>query len=232
VPKIDGVKQAENIARVLRNAIIEQALPAGSRLPEDSVADQFHTSRSVVREALSMLSTEGLVEHRKNRGAFVAEPVWEEARDLFDLRISLEKIVVARLPEVLTDDQLDRLRAHVATEELARDEGHDSRSIRLGGEFHVALAEMTGSDFFLRYTRELTSRCSVMLALYSRPVSVECGVSEHFEIIDLIAAGKHAQAVLVMERHLFAVVERAMIKPRTRDKASIAEVLAKYKNLP
>ena len=71
-----------------------------------------------------------------------------------------------------------------------------------------------------------------MLALYSRPVSVECGVSEHFEIIDLIAAGKHAQAVLVMERHLFAVVERAMIKPRTRDKASIAEVLAKYKNLP
>ena len=109
MPKIDGVKQAENIARVLRNAIIEQALPAGSRLPEDSVADQFHTSRSVVREALSMLSTEGLVEHRKNRGAFVAEPVWEEARDLFDLRISLEKIVVARLPEVLTDDQLDRL---------------------------------------------------------------------------------------------------------------------------
>ncbi len=224
-------KRSESIAKVLRNAIIEQALPSGSRLPEDTIGEQFKASRTIVREALSQLATEGLVEHRRNRGAVVAEPSWEEARDTFELRIALEKIVVARLAGTLGSSEIAALRAHVAEEEAALESGDDARSIRLGGEFHVTLAEMTGSQFLLRYTQEFTSRCSLILSLYSRPVSVECGVAEHRAIIDNLADGSSDQAVEVMVQHLGDIVERALIKPRRRPNHSIANVLANYNEL-
>jgi DNA-binding GntR family transcriptional regulator len=128
----------------------------------------------------------------------------------------------------LRDEQIARLKAHVAAEEKARDAQENALSIRLGGEFHVALAKMTNSAFLLRYTRELTSRCSLMLALYSRPVSAECGVAEHRCIVDHIAAGERDQVVDVMERHLTAVVDRALIKPRQPPQRSIFDVLSQY----
>ena len=67
-----------------------------------------------------------------------------------------------------------------------------------------------------------------MLALYSRPVSAECGVAEHLSIVDHIAAGESDKAVAVMVRHLNAVVDRAMIKPRRTPRRDIADVLAIY----
>jgi DNA-binding GntR family transcriptional regulator len=220
--------RTDAIAHALRNAIIEQALTPGTRLPEDAIGEQFDASRTIVRAALSLLSAEGLVAQRRNRGAVVAEPSWEEARDTFELRIALERIVVARLAGTLGPREIAALRAHVAEEEEARKAGSEPRSIRLGGEFHVKLAELHGSSFLLRYTRELTSRCCLILALYSRPISAECGVAEHLEIIDHLAAGAADKAVAVMTSHLGAVVERALIKPQAKTSESISEILARY----
>src|SRR5690606_20701675 len=105
-------------------------------------------------------AAEGLVELRRNRGAVVATPSWEEARDLFDLRISLERIVVSRLAGHLTRQQVAELRAHVDKETTAKD-ASDPISIRLATEFHVLLAERTGSPVLIRYVREVCLRCGL-----------------------------------------------------------------------
>ncbi|MGE0845893.1 MAG: GntR family transcriptional regulator [Flavobacteriaceae bacterium] len=223
-----GAKRADSIARALRYAIIEQALPVGSRLPEDTIGEQFCVSRTIVREALAVLAAEGLVEHRRNRGAFVAEPSWEEALEVFEMRIALEKLVVSRLAGSLDEAQIAKLRAFVDDEDRALKEKKHALSIRLGGEFHVSLAELTGSKFLMRYTREFTSKSTLILALYSRPVSVECGVAEHRAIIDYLASGARDDAVAAMTRHLGAVADRAMIKPKENMYSSIADVLKEY----
>ena len=170
------------IAQAIRNAIIEQAVKPGTRLPEYTIGERFGASRTLVRSALAQLAAEGLVELRKNRGAIVAEPSWNEARDTFDLRIALEEIVVSRLAGTLQPEQIAMLEAHVAEEDKVanRDEAH---SIRLAGDFHIMLAEFTGSKVLAQYMRELSSRCCQMLALYSRPHSSECGVSEHRRLV-------------------------------------------------
>jgi DNA-binding GntR family transcriptional regulator len=176
------------ITQAIRNAIIEQAVKPGTRLPEDTIGERFGASRTLVRAALTQLAAEGLVELRRNRGAIVAEPSWNEARDTFDLRLALEQIVIERVAGTLQPDQIAQLEAHVKEEEKVanRDEAH---SIRLAGEFHILLAEMTGSKVLTQYMRELSSRCCLMLALYSRPHSSECGVSEHQHIVDLFKYG-------------------------------------------
>ena len=94
--------RAAAIYRALRHAIIEQALEPGAKLPEDAIGERFGVSRTLVRHALGQLAAEGLVELRRNRGAAVARPSWDEARDIFDVRRGLERLVVLRLAGQLT----------------------------------------------------------------------------------------------------------------------------------
>jgi DNA-binding GntR family transcriptional regulator len=82
--------RAGSIYRTLRHAIIEQALEPGAKLPEDTIGERFGASRTIVRSALGQLAAEGLVELRRNRGAAVATPAWEEARDTFDVRLGID----------------------------------------------------------------------------------------------------------------------------------------------
>src|ERR1051325_10293229 len=101
------------ICRALRRAIIEQALEPGANLPEDQLGERFGVSRTLARHALGQLASEGLVELRRNRIAVVATPSFEDARDEFDMRIELERLVVRRLAGRLTPRQIAELAAHV-----------------------------------------------------------------------------------------------------------------------
>src|ERR1700759_2121479 len=103
VPSID---RGSVIYRALWHAIIEQALKPGTKLPEDTIGERFGASRTIVRTALTRLAGEGRVERRRNGGAAVAKPTWEEARDVFDVRVGLERLVVARLARGLSSDQV------------------------------------------------------------------------------------------------------------------------------
>lgn len=194
----------------LRSAIIEQALLPGQRLTEDTIGRQFDVSRTLVREAIGRLTIEGLVEVQRNRGAAVANPSFEEARGVFEVRRGLERLVIAALAGRLTRDQVRDLDAHVALEEAAgRKDGPES--IRLAGEFHIKLAALTANSLLLRYVREVTSRCSLILAVHGRPHSSECAVSEHRQLIRALQAGDVKAALKLSDHHLGAVVARALL---------------------
>jgi DNA-binding GntR family transcriptional regulator len=75
--------RSELICSALRSAILERILLPGMKLTEDLLGERFGASRTLVRQALERLAAEGLVELRRNRGAAVATPSLEEARDLF-----------------------------------------------------------------------------------------------------------------------------------------------------
>ncbi|MYN12829.1 FCD domain-containing protein [Pusillimonas sp. TS35] len=202
--------RSEAIYYSLRRAIIEQALRPGVKLPEDIIGEQFGVSRTSVRNALVRLSAEGLVDIRPNKGATVAEPSLEEALDIFSLRRCLEREVVSRLARQVSPAILDALREHVRKEEAALG-SKGPLSMRLAGEFHTLLAELTGSRPLARYVSEIVSRCSLILALYSRPHSGECGIDEHMQIIDALQRRDPDKAMHVMEHHLSAVEARANI---------------------
>src|SRR5215468_4922491 len=223
--------RAKVIYRALRHAIIEQALEPGAKLPEDTIGERFGASRTIVRSALGQLAAEGLVELRRNRGAAVATPSWEDARDTFDVRLGLEQLVMSRLAGRLSHEQIKTLEAHVDEEERARG-NNEPLSIRLATEFHILLAEMTGSPVLARYVSEVSSRCGLILALYSRPHSSECAVNEHRAVIAALAAGDAAQASALMEEHLEAVASRALIVARPVKGRELKDVLSLYAEEP
>jgi DNA-binding GntR family transcriptional regulator len=223
-PKAAG-SRAQSVYRALRRAIIEQALKPGMKLPEDSIGEQLGVSRTLVREAFNRLAVEGLVELKPNRGASVAYPTLEEARDVFDVRRGLERMVAETLAGRLTAAQASELETHVRQEESVM--GRDGpESIRLAGEFHIRLAEMTGNALLLRYVQEVSSRCSLILAIYGRPHSSECAVSEHRQLIEALRAGDANKAAQLMDHHLQAVVTRALLAPRAEP--DLRDALSRY----
>lgn len=223
-----STSRAPAVYRALRRAILEQALRPGVKLPEDSIGERFGVSRTLVREALSRLAIEGLVELKPNRGASVAYPTLEEARDVFAVRCGLEKLVVEALAGNLTPPQIDTLEDHVRREEEVH--GRDGpESIRLAGEFHILLADMTGNALLSRYVQEVSSRCSLILAIYGRPHSSECAVSEHRQLITALIKGDSQRAQRLMDEHLRAVALRALLEPRV-DK-DIRDALAPYASI-
>jgi len=72
----------------------------------------------------------------------------------------------------------------------------------------------------------MVSRCSLILAIYARPHSAECAVNEHRDIVEALEKGDAVRAMAIMDHHLRAVMERALIAPRGQ--GEIGDVLAAY----
>jgi DNA-binding GntR family transcriptional regulator len=216
-------RRSQAVHRALKRAILDQALAPGSKLPEDSIGERMGVSRTLVREALVRLSEEGLVDLRPNKGATVAQPTLEEGRDLFLTRTALERLVVETLSGKLTKEQIDELSAHIDAEEAARAER--TISIRLSGEFHTLLAQMTNNASLIRYVNDLVARSSLILTMYGRPHSSECAVSEHRELLEKLVSGDTAAVEALMIHHLDSITTRALLPKEDRN---IRDVLSAY----
>jgi len=224
-----GLSQKADIAYLaLRQAIMEQALTPGTKLPEDPLAEQFEISRTLVRAALARLASEGLIEVGNKRTATVAQPSLDEALAVFEVRRCLEAEVVRLACERWQSAWRAPLEAHVRDEQAAAKAGQANVSIRLAGEFHIQLARLSGNPLLTRYLSEVTTRCSLILAVYGRPHSSDCAVTEHRALIDAMARGDAATAVKLMAEHLEGIEARALIPRTVRSNQDLGSILSQY----
>ncbi len=199
----------------------------GDKLTEDVIGDRFGVSRTIVRTVLARLNAEGLVDMQPNKGATIAQPSLSEAQDVFETRMCLERQVLARLAEKVSQDDIESLQRHVELETKANI--HDgSAAIRLAGEFHILLASLSGNKVLARYVDEVVSRSSLILALYSRPHSSDCSINEHQQIIDALRQGDSQAAIDAMDHHLKAVADRALLSSTSDRHRDIRSILDRY----
>ncbi|MDZ7908946.1 MAG: GntR family transcriptional regulator [Gemmobacter sp.] len=183
-------------------SIAEKRLRPGARLKEEQLAEIFDVSRARVRQALSVLESDGLVTIVPNRGAFVSEPGVDEARDVFHVRKQIEARVLERLIDRISEEEIAQLDAHVVEEREADQRGDTSAIIRLSGGFHLRLAELAGSGFLFGILRDLISRSSLITAMYRARHLHNCGPDEHASLIERIRARDKAGALRIMQEHL------------------------------
>ena len=192
----------ERIYREIFDAIFDHRLPPGTALPEDTLGTAFGVSRTVIRKALIRLAHERLIDLRRNRGAVVARPSVEEARQLFDARRVIEPALARAVVNRIDAQAIERLRASVASEREAFATGERRTLIRLTGEFHAKLAALAGNEVLADMLRELISRTSLVIALYEQPGVCPCSLTEHDELVDLLARRDAEGVVASMRRHL------------------------------
>jgi DNA-binding GntR family transcriptional regulator len=224
---VEQTTRVKEIHLALRRAIIEQALEPGAKLPEDAIGEQFHVSRTIARRALELLAADELVEFRANRGAAVASPTLAQARDLFAVRIDIERIVAKRICGKLSKSDVARLKRHVASEDQALRHNLPDY-IRLAAYFHVLLADLSGSPQLLRYVTQLVWRSALVLRLHGRPRWHVCNVQEHLDLIAALEIGDSARADRLLTAHLESVLTQALEGATIQGEASLAEVLSGY----
>ncbi len=204
----DGASIDQFVYERIHQAIIEQRLPPGTKLAEEPLSSLLGASRARIRRALLQLSHSKSVDLRPNRGAYVAQPSTQEAREVFIARRTIEAHLVASAANNFATQQRQRLERHVALEHAAHERGDRSAAIRLSGEFHLLLAEVAGNEVLILFLRELVSRTSLIIALYGGPGLSYCAYDEHQALITELAAGRVREAVDLMTRHLERIEAR------------------------
>jgi GntR family transcriptional regulator, transcriptional repressor for pyruvate dehydrogenase complex len=209
----------DEIIRYVRSAVDRGELRAGDRLPpERALAEQFHVSRNMVREALRMLEISGIVELRRGAtgGAFicrgeagvVARSLTDMMRlaafsleDLTEARLWLSSMIIGVVGERATADDLDRLDENVAAAGALIRRGEWTEMARRHIEFHIVLAEATGNPVLVMIQRSVME----VMAEISRalgPIRDEATLRSRRRFMRHLRAGDIAAATAEMERCL------------------------------
>ena len=214
------------IVDALTRAIVEHRLQPGTKLAEQKLADHFGVSRTLVRQALFQLVQKHLVRMEPARGAFVAAPTVEEARQVFQVRRLLEAEMVREFLRNSTPARLKALREHIAQEKAALSRSGDAtEQQQLLGDFHVRMAELAGNAVLAQILRDLVSRSSLITLMYQRDSFTAHSQEEHAELLKALAAKDEKRAVKLMDEHL-RHVEASLAFDRTVPTHDIALALA------
>lgn len=182
-------------------AILEQRLAPGT-VERRSAGGNLRVSRTIIRRALSRLAHEGVVLLRPNRGAVVASPSVEEARQVFLARRLVERAITELAVQHATVEQIAELRQMVNDERDSFSRGDRGAGIRLSGEFHLKLAEAAMNAPLISFQRSLVSQTSLIIAQYESGNRSHCSYDEHTQLIDAIEKRDGELAVNLMMHHM------------------------------
>ena len=197
----DELGEEEIVERIFE-AIIDQRLPPGTKLSEASLCEAFNVGRMRIRQSLLLLASREVVDLLPNRGAFVASPSAEQAREVFEARLMIEPNVARLAAERASDADLKSLERHLALEHEAHHGNKRRDAIRLSGQFHVLLAEIADNSVALRMVKELVTRTSLIIGIFGSPGVSNCRDEDHDEIFAAFRDRDAEAAARLMADHL------------------------------
>jgi len=109
--KLERQQLHDTVVEHIRNFIVEGALPPGSKLNERKICETLGISRTPLREAMKVLSAEGLVDITPNRGATVSQMTESEISEMFELMGGLEALSGELACERITPAEVAKIKA-------------------------------------------------------------------------------------------------------------------------
>ncbi|HWQ50404.1 MAG TPA: GntR family transcriptional regulator [Terriglobales bacterium] len=191
----------------IRKAIIERVLLPSVQIVEQQVADSTGLSRTPIRNALKRLSYEGMVELRRNRGAFVVNPSHAEVRDTFEAKLLIDLETVRLAASQITEEELAEMERILARAMELHKRGDYDEFVDLNFDFHMVIAKAARNRMLEKYTKELMTLSNVHLLVYDdfRDVPFEEMESfrEHRRIVEALRRRDELGAMKAMLGHLY-----------------------------
>jgi DNA-binding GntR family transcriptional regulator len=148
------------IYKNLRRSIGVGSRKPGERLDLDELAKNYGTSITPVRDALQMLSQEGLVTIKPRSGYFVTHVTLKQLRDMLEMRDILELASIERAVVRITEEQLEQLE-HVHAGYTDEEDESYLRYMSENRMFHCLIAEASGNNELAETLVTYTIGCSV-----------------------------------------------------------------------
>jgi DNA-binding GntR family transcriptional regulator len=215
----DAIFRVEKVAAPLRQSVTESIrtaiavgrFKAGERLPERELCELTGVSRTLVREALRQLESEGLVKVEPNRGPFVARLTREQAEGIYQVRIELEGLACQLFAERASEAQCAALQH--AFEQLKQAVGgvDPQAPLRAKNRFYESLCEGSGNEALGNCLRLLNARVTLLRATSMRaPGRIEKSIAELSELIEALIARDGNRARKLGQRHVRLAAEAAI----------------------
>lgn len=207
---IKAERVTDTVYQLLRERIVEQSLPPGSKINVEEVAKQLDVSRTPVHEALATLAADGLVEVRPRRGTYVTEFTVQDYAETLDIRRALELLACETACQNATDDdiaELERLvnkmekEIHGAPNAAEAARIHDALNLA----FHKRLVELSGNRRLIATYDDLRAhlriaRAHVDATEWLQRVPIE--TREHSDILHALSRRNVEATKQALDAHL------------------------------
>lgn len=198
---------ADRVYHQLRRELLLGRFPYGERLIEEQLADRFECSRTPVREALHRLMADGHLVRHSVGGLTPQPPQASVMRELYDVRVVLEDLVVKLAATFGDRDRIEALRDRwVEMRGEFADGGSRIESpdfVHADEAFHEGIATAAGNQAAGRFLRDINERIRV-LRVHDFTTSDRIGttIDEHIELASAILDGKADEAAALMRVHI------------------------------
>jgi DNA-binding GntR family transcriptional regulator len=209
VPELETRTLAEQVAARLREAVLSGQLPAGERLSQERLAEQYGVSRVPIRDALRHLQAEGLIESHPRLGTTVAQLSAADLDELYDMRLALEpalaRLATANLRRADIAAMRRQLDAMTSAPALSAEwfSAHD--------EFHNVLNARAGRDRMFALVERLRAQTERYLRMYRSAIDRADEHGAEHELISAAAeSGDPERVAATVHEHLVLVRDRVL----------------------
>jgi DNA-binding GntR family transcriptional regulator len=192
------------------------------RLAEERLAALLGVSRTPVREALTRLASDGLVEKRADGGYYPTEPDLGSLRDLYEIRVTLELRGLQRAMESGSGHdrrRLEDLRGRWKELE-AEPPNPDPDFVAIDENFHITLARASGNAELATMLRAINARIRpVRMYDFLTSDRVHLTIGQHLGIVEKVLDGELAASIDALRSHVgesMEVVERRAARAITQ----------------
>jgi len=202
----DRRKVIDWVYEELKSAIVDLRLAPGDPLREATLADQLGVSKTPIREALTRLEQEGLVETTSFKGAVVTGYSRQDLLEIYELRELLENAAARTAAESMADADRDRLDL-ICRESRKLKKNHDAAGLAaLISAFDDLLFEQVRNSRIRALIENLRAHLTRIGHLTAEiPGRIDASVDEHEKIVQAIAARDPELAERQMREHIRSV---------------------------
>jgi DNA-binding GntR family transcriptional regulator len=193
------------VLSALRDLIVHSELPPGIRLTEAVLCERLRVSRTPLREALKVLSHEGLVEILPNRGARVVRLMLEDVKHLFEVIGALESFAGRLACERITDAEICEVKAIHYQMQASFIRLDLPEYFRLNQAIHKRIVEAAGNPVLTKTHENLNARLlrARYLASQSDRDRWAAAMREHELIIDALNRRAAEELAELLREHLW-----------------------------
>lgn len=206
-----GESLGAQVARALRQRIVRGELAPGARLTEEALAEEFAVSRGPVRDALTQLSFEKLVEVQRPRGVYIVGLTSDDVDQLYSLRGALEQLALSRAMRVDDDNRWQPMADAVQRMAEAADAGDHAAFVTADLDFHsqiYALADHPRLEG--AWNQYLPTFTALLEVTINHDEDLHESSDDHVKLLDVMRTGAPEDAAAVLSAHLDGARERML----------------------
>ncbi len=206
-----GESLGAQVAQVLRQRIVRGELSPGARITEEALAEEFSVSRGPIRDALTQLSFEKLVEVQRPRGVYITGLSQDDVDQLYSLRGALEQLALSRAMRVDDDARWAAMAAAVDRMGQAADRGDHAAFVAADLEFHSEIYVLADHPRLEgAWSQYLPTFASLLEVTINHDEDLHESSADHLKLMEVMRSGTPEAAAEVLTAHLDGARDRML----------------------